>query len=99
MAPKSSNIVISKYLPDSRSIIYKLNSTSNRIKMIDRFSGKWPDFFVNYMLKNRPCIFDRQLTNDWNCRKQWVTCEQLADRDELQRLFGLFKSLISSRLI
>ncbi|KAK1797390.1 hypothetical protein P4O66_008761 [Electrophorus voltai] len=30
-------------------------------------------FFKNYLLPNQPCMFSKKFTEDWNCRKHWVT--------------------------
>ncbi|XP_067110024.1 2-oxoglutarate and iron-dependent oxygenase JMJD4 isoform X2 [Osmerus mordax] len=32
-------------------------------------------FFKKYLLPNHPCMFSRRFTEDWKCRKQWVTEE------------------------
>ncbi|XP_029381531.1 2-oxoglutarate and iron-dependent oxygenase JMJD4 [Echeneis naucrates] len=32
-------------------------------------------FFRKYLLPNHPCMFSRRFTEDWKCRKQWVTEE------------------------
>ncbi|KAI4905348.1 hypothetical protein NFI96_022273 [Prochilodus magdalenae] len=32
-------------------------------------------FFKNYLLPNQPCMFSKRFTEDWNCRKHWVTEE------------------------
>ncbi|XP_012683293.1 2-oxoglutarate and iron-dependent oxygenase JMJD4 [Clupea harengus] len=32
-------------------------------------------FFKNYLIPNHPCVFSKKFTEDWNCRKHWVTEE------------------------
>jgi len=30
------------------------------------------DFFVEYLVPNKPCVFGPWLTDSWKCRKEWV---------------------------
>ncbi|XP_063741916.1 2-oxoglutarate and iron-dependent oxygenase JMJD4 isoform X2 [Eleginops maclovinus] len=32
-------------------------------------------FFKKYLLPNHPCMFSKRFTEDWKCRKQWVSDE------------------------
>ncbi|XP_036453164.1 2-oxoglutarate and iron-dependent oxygenase JMJD4 [Colossoma macropomum] len=44
-------------------------------------------FFRNYLLPNQPCMFSKKFTEDWNCRKHWVTEE---GKPNFQRLLQEF---------
>ncbi|XP_065123773.1 2-oxoglutarate and iron-dependent oxygenase JMJD4 [Paramisgurnus dabryanus] len=44
-------------------------------------------FFKNYLIPNHPCMFSKKFTEDWNCRKNWVTDE---GKPNFQRLLHEF---------
>lgn len=48
-------------------------------------------FFKNYLLSNQPCMFSKRFTEDWNCRKHWVTDEGKPNFQKLLQEFGEWK--------
>ncbi|CAB1317337.1 unnamed protein product [Coregonus sp. 'balchen'] len=44
-------------------------------------------FFKKYLLPNHPCMFSRKFTEDWKCRKQWVTEEGKPNFQKLLQQF------------
>ncbi|XP_026052097.1 jmjC domain-containing protein 4-like [Carassius auratus] len=44
-------------------------------------------FFKNYLIPNQPCIFSKKFTEDWNCRKNWITAD---GKPNFQRLLHEF---------
>ena len=48
--------------------------SNNRNLQIDNISSKisYLNFFSNYLVPNRPCVFGSWLTDNWKCRKEWV---------------------------
>lgn len=45
-------------------------------------------FFKNYLIPNHPCVFSKKFTEDWNCRKHWVTEEGKPNFSRLLQQFG-----------
>lgn len=55
------------------------------------FTGELPsyeDFYKNILSKNIVCLLDQQLTDDWDCRKSWVTNDGLVNLDFLKTKYG-----------
>ncbi|XP_012731867.2 2-oxoglutarate and iron-dependent oxygenase JMJD4 [Fundulus heteroclitus] len=48
--------------------------SSHFVDYIDK-ELSYSKFFRKYLLPNHPCMFSRRFTEDWKCRKQWVTEE------------------------
>ncbi|XP_014890236.1 2-oxoglutarate and iron-dependent oxygenase JMJD4 [Poecilia latipinna] len=48
--------------------------SSHFVEYIDK-ELSYSKFFRKYLLPNHPCMFSRRFTEDWKCRKQWVTEE------------------------
>ncbi|XP_072220713.1 2-oxoglutarate and iron-dependent oxygenase JMJD4 [Leuresthes tenuis] len=48
--------------------------SSHFVDYIDK-ELSYSKFFKKYLLPNHPCMFSRRFTQDWKCRKQWVTEE------------------------
>ncbi|XP_062260105.1 2-oxoglutarate and iron-dependent oxygenase JMJD4 isoform X1 [Platichthys flesus] len=48
--------------------------SSHFVDYIDK-ELSYSKFFKKYLLPNHPCMFSRRFTEDWKCRKQWVTEE------------------------
>lgn len=46
--------------------------SSHFVDYIDK-DLSYSKFFRKYLLPNHPCMFSRRFTNEWKCRKQWVT--------------------------
>ena len=34
---------------------------------------EYSDFFCNFLLRNRPCLFSSEFTKNWASRRDWVT--------------------------
>ena len=32
----------------------------------------YSEFFLNFLVPNKPCLFGPWLTEDWKCRRDWV---------------------------
>ncbi|XP_061549664.1 2-oxoglutarate and iron-dependent oxygenase JMJD4 isoform X1 [Phyllopteryx taeniolatus] len=45
-------------------------------------------FFKRYLLPNHPCVFSKRFTDEWKCRKQWVTEEGKPHFQKLLQEFG-----------
>ena len=45
-------------------------------------------FYNQFLVKNKVCIFDQNLTTSWKCRKEWVTPEGKPHLEALNKLFG-----------
>lgn len=45
-------------------------------------------FFKKYLLPNHPCMFSRRFTEDWKCRRQWVSEEGKPNFQKLLQEFG-----------
>ncbi|XP_074662894.1 2-oxoglutarate and iron-dependent oxygenase JMJD4-like [Tubulanus polymorphus] len=45
--------------------------------VIDRINEEitYEEFFVKYLLANKPCVFAAHITKDWGCRKNWVSAD------------------------
>ncbi|XP_036940319.1 2-oxoglutarate and iron-dependent oxygenase JMJD4 isoform X2 [Acanthopagrus latus] len=48
--------------------------SSHFVDYIDK-ELSYSKFFKKYLLPNHPCMFSRRFTEDWKCRKQWVSEE------------------------
>ncbi|XP_056246980.1 2-oxoglutarate and iron-dependent oxygenase JMJD4 isoform X2 [Seriola aureovittata] len=48
--------------------------SSHFVDYIDK-ELSYSKFFKKYLLPNHPCMFSRRFTENWKCRKQWVTEE------------------------
>lgn len=45
-------------------------------------------FFKKYLLPNHPCMFSRRFTEEWKCRRQWVTEDGKPNFQKLLQEFG-----------
>lgn len=48
-------------------------------------------FYEEYLIKNRPCLILSSITDDWNCRNDWIDRSSVfpqIDFDFLQRTYG-----------
>lgn len=61
--------------------------SSHFVDYIDK-DLSYSKFFKKYLLPNHPCMFSRRFTEDWNCRKQWVTEEGKPNFQKLLQEFG-----------
>lgn len=66
-----------------------INKPISYISVVDRVNSSiaYNDFYTNYLCKNKPCIFDGSLTENWSCRRQW-SLDGAPDFDALSLLFG-----------
>lgn len=71
---QSSNEV-SSYVP---------SATIERIDSLVTYN----EFFSKYLLANKPCIVDSQVTKDWPCRWEWVQ-DGAPNFNALRTLFGM----------
>ncbi|XP_029309096.1 2-oxoglutarate and iron-dependent oxygenase JMJD4 isoform X2 [Cottoperca gobio] len=60
--------------------------SSHFVDYIDR-ELSYSKFFKKYLLPNHPCMFSRRFTEDWKCRKQWVSEEGKPDFQKLLQEF------------
>ncbi|XP_054622473.1 2-oxoglutarate and iron-dependent oxygenase JMJD4 isoform X2 [Dunckerocampus dactyliophorus] len=51
---------------------YEQFCSSHFVDYIDKELG-YSKFFKKYLLSNHPCMFSKRFTEEWKCRKQWVT--------------------------
>lgn len=60
------------------------------INIVDYIKEKIPyeDFFFNYLLPNRPCVFGRHVTKQWKSVEKWVTWEGKPNLEYLAARFG-----------
>ncbi|KAK2187911.1 hypothetical protein NP493_150g01016 [Ridgeia piscesae] len=49
---------------------------------------KYEEFFLEYLLPNRPCILDTWATDGWRSRKEWVLEDGQPDLEQIKTLFG-----------
>lgn len=61
--------------------------SSHFVDYIDK-ELSYSKFFKRYLLPNHPCMFSRRFTEDWKCRKQWVTEEGKPNFQKLLQDFG-----------
>uniref|UniRef100_A0A8C2HIY8 Jumonji domain-containing protein 4 n=1 Tax=Cyprinus carpio TaxID=7962 RepID=A0A8C2HIY8_CYPCA len=66
--------------------IHQQHCSSHFIQYIEREIA-YSKFFKNYLIPNQPCMFSKKFTEDWNCRKKWVTAD---GKPNLQRLLQEF---------
>ncbi|XP_051734484.1 2-oxoglutarate and iron-dependent oxygenase JMJD4 [Ctenopharyngodon idella] len=66
--------------------IHQQHCSSHFIEYIER-EIPYSKFFKNYLITNQPCMFSKKFTEDWNCRKNWVTID---GKPNLQRLLHEF---------
>lgn len=52
---------------------YEQFRSSHFVDYIEKKDFSYSRFFKNYLLPNHPCVFSKRFTEDWNCRKHWVT--------------------------
>ena len=63
----------------------------NAVDYVDKPTD-YGSFFVNYMCKNKPCVFGSWITKSWQSREKWTSCcsqQTVAD-------LTYFKNLCSS---
>ncbi|XP_058686425.1 2-oxoglutarate and iron-dependent oxygenase JMJD4 isoform X2 [Poecile atricapillus] len=61
----------------------------DRVDFIDKSdSFTYSQFFRDYLLPNRPCVFSAEFTKDWSSRKFWVTQD---GKPNLERLLQEFQ--------
>lgn len=63
-----------KLLQTKRLSTADITNTSERDVEIDLISTKisYLNFFSNYLVPNKPCVFGPWLTAEWRCRKEWI---------------------------
>ncbi|KAJ8272969.1 hypothetical protein GJAV_G00095650 [Gymnothorax javanicus] len=61
------------------------------VDYIEKKDFSYSRFFKNYLLPNLPCVFSKRFTEDWNCRKHWVT---EAGKPNFQRLLQDFEETL-----
>ena len=62
--------------------------SSHFVEYIDK-EISYSTFFKKYLLPNHPCVFSRRFTEDWRCRRQWVTEEGKPNFKTLLQEFGM----------
>lgn len=50
-------------------------------------SMKYSDFFENFLVKNRPCVFHADITKVWPCRRNW-SLNEAPNFEFLKELFS-----------
>ncbi|KAL4216911.1 JmjC domain-containing protein 4 [Mactra antiquata] len=84
-------MLLSKYFGNLSKII-----DSERIKaysstdFVDIDLVSYSDFFANYLVPNKPCIFSPTLTRNWKSRQEWVSADGAPNFDFLVDEFGDF---------
>ncbi|XP_039609195.1 2-oxoglutarate and iron-dependent oxygenase JMJD4 isoform X1 [Polypterus senegalus] len=58
------------------------------VDYIDEPDFSYSCFFENCLIPNQPCVFSRRFTEDWNCRKYWVTQDGKPNFPRLLQDFG-----------
>jgi len=76
------DIVCSYDLTDDASC-----SNTKMIK-VNSLDVKYEDFFHDYLVKNRPCICSREITQDWRAVKDWRGAGDTINYDILGELYG-----------
>lgn len=61
--------------------------SSHFVDYIDK-ELSYSKFFKKYLLPNHPCMFSKRFTEDWKCRKQWVSEEGKPHFQKLLQDFG-----------
>uniref|UniRef100_A0A671QIZ9 Uncharacterized protein n=1 Tax=Sinocyclocheilus anshuiensis TaxID=1608454 RepID=A0A671QIZ9_9TELE len=61
--------------------------SSHFIEYIER-EIPYPKLFKKYLIPNQPCMFSKKFTEDWNCRKNWVTADGKPNFQRLLHEFG-----------
>lgn len=61
--------------------------SSHFVDYIDK-ELSYSKFFKKYLLPNQPCMFSRRFTEEWKCRKQWVSEEGKPNFQKLLQDFG-----------
>ncbi|KFV86101.1 JmjC domain-containing protein 4 [Struthio camelus australis] len=56
------------------------------IEKVESFT--YSDFFRDYLIPNRPCIFSAKFTEGWGSRRNWVTWDGKPNFDYLLQKFG-----------
>ncbi|GAV08163.1 hypothetical protein RvY_17895 [Ramazzottius varieornatus] len=51
-------------------------------------SCSYADFYEGYLQRNEPCVFTKELTEDWPCGKEWTLPTGECDLDKLSSLYG-----------
>lgn len=65
-----------------------INKHCSAPETIDRVDSlTYDEFFANYLVRNRPCIFSSRVTENWPCKKLWGL-DGAPDFDALELLFG-----------
>ena len=54
--------------------------------------GSFEYFVEQFLLKNRPCLFDEALTREWPARLQWVEPEGQPNLAYLNKHYGIYSS-------
>jgi len=67
--------------------IHQQHCSSYFIEYIERETPYFK-FFKKYLIPNQPCMFSKKFTEDWNCRKNWVTVDGKPNLQRLLREFG-----------
>lgn len=70
--------------------------SSHFVDYIDK-ELSYSKFFKKYLLPNHPCMFSRRFTEDWKCRKQWVTEDGKPNFQKLLQEFGKCMSCYCGR--
>ena len=61
--------------------------SSHFVDYIDK-ELSYSKFFKKYLLPNHPCMFSKRFTEEWKCRKQWVSEEGKPNFQKLLQDFG-----------
>lgn len=75
----------------------KNNGQAQSTKIVEPFPVLNPNdidygtFYEDFLIRNRPCLFMSSLTDDWNCRNDWIDTSAMFPRinfDFLQNTYG-----------
>ena len=55
-------------------------------------------FFEDYLVPNKPCLFNQKLTENWRSRREWVQFDGAPNFEFLRFHFGVLLLCISLRL-
>ncbi|MBN3324130.1 JMJD4 protein, partial [Atractosteus spatula] len=67
---------------------YEQFFSSHFVDYIVKRDFSYSKFFKNYLLPNHPCVFSTKFTEDWSCRKHWVTEEGKPNFQRLLQDYG-----------
>lgn len=69
------------------------NSKEIEPELSESCSITYGQFFTNFLLENRPCVFQSDITREWRCRREW-NMNGAPNFEILLELFGMSKHIL-----